>query len=91
MVTVGMVVVLLLLVIVIACGSCSQCLFYQPLLPRLLADRRLLVLAVHEVVPVRLGFLPGDEFPERGDVQDHAVVEIGFEVEVRRPAELLLR
>src|SRR5208283_4349679 len=65
-------------------------LFYQTLLTKLLADGRPFVLAVHEVVPVGLGLLPGDEFPERGDVQDHAVVEVRVEVEVRRPAELVL-
>ncbi len=57
----------------------------EPLLPQLLGDGRPLVLAVHEVVPVGLRLLPGDEFPEGGDVQHHAVVEVGFEVEVRRP------
>ena len=56
----------------------------------MLADGRPLVLAVHEVVPVGLGLLPGDKFPERGDVEDHAVVEVGVEVQGRRPVELVL-
>src|SRR5262249_11816545 len=69
--------------------SCPRS-FYQPLLPQLLADGGPLVLAVHEVIPIGLRLPPGNQFPERGDVQDHAVVEVGVKVEVRRPAELLL-
>ena len=54
-------------------------LFYQPLCPKLLADGGPLVLALKEYFPVGFGLLPRDEFPERGDVEDHTVVEIRIE------------
>jgi hypothetical protein len=78
------------LLLVIASGSCSHRLFYQPLLTQLLADRRPLVIALHQVVPVSLHLLPGHKFPERGDVEDDAIVEVRTNVKVRRPAELVL-
>ena len=56
----------------------------------MIANRRPLVFALEEVVPVVLGFLPRDEFPEGGNVQDNAIVEIRFEVEIRRPTQLVL-
>ena len=34
------------------------------------------------ILPVGLGFFPGGEFAERGDVEDHAIIEVGVEVEV---------
>lgn len=46
----------------------------QSLLTQLFADGGPFVFAVHEFVPVFLGFLPRDEFVERGDVENYAVV-----------------
>src|SRR4051812_34030133 len=66
-------------------GSVDKALFAE-----LLGDRGPLVLALHEVVPKRSSFLPGDQLPERGDVQDDPVVEVGNEVEVGGAAELVL-
>ena len=56
----------------------------------MLADGGPLVLAFEEFVPVFLGLFPRDEFLERGNVQDDAIVEIGFEMQVRRPTQLVL-
>jgi hypothetical protein len=64
--------------------------FDQTLLTQLFADGGPLVFACHEFIPVFLGFFPRDEFPERGDVQDDAIVEVGFEMQVRRPPPLVL-
>ena len=64
-------------------------LLHQPLLSQLLADGRPLVLPGKEFLPLVLGFLPWDKFVERGDGEDHAVVEVGCEVQVRHPAELV--
>jgi len=63
---------------------------YQSLRPQLLADGRPLVLAVEEFLPIALGLLPRDELVERGDVEDDAIVEVRFEVQVRRPPQLVL-
>jgi hypothetical protein len=49
-------------------------------LAKLLSDRRPLVFAVEEFIPVVFGLLPWDEFPEGRNVQDDAVVEIRFEM-----------
>jgi hypothetical protein len=43
---------------------------------KLLADRRPLVFTLEEFVPIALGLFPRDEFPERGNVQYNAIVEI---------------
>src|SRR5439155_20939138 len=43
-----------------------------------------------EFFPVLLGLLPRNEFVEWGDVQDDAIVEIGHEMQVRRPSQFVL-
>ena len=49
---------------------------HQPLPSQQLAHRGPLVLAFEQFFPIVLGFRPGDQFPERGDVQDDTVVQI---------------
>ena len=42
---------------------------------QLLADRGPFVFPFKQFIPVFLGFFPRDEFVERGDVEDHAIVD----------------
>ena len=56
----------------------------------MLADRGPLVFAFEQFFPVLLGNFPWDEFVERGDVQDDAIVEVRFEMQIRRPPQLVL-
>jgi hypothetical protein len=51
---------------------------HQGLFSKQLADRRPLVLAFEEFVPVFLRFLPGDEFVERGDVSAAETASVQF-------------
>ena len=46
--------------------------------------------AFEEFFPVVLGFFPRDEFVEWSDVQDDAIVEIGYQMQVRRPTQFVL-
>src|SRR5216683_922350 len=63
---------------------------HQALLSHLLADGGPLVFAFDEFLPVVLSFLPRDEFAERGDVQDDAIVQIWVQVKARNLTKLLL-
>ncbi len=57
---------------------------------QLLADRGPLVLALEQCLPIRLCFLPGNQFPQRRDIEYHTVVEIGIEIEVGRAFERIV-
>jgi hypothetical protein len=54
-----------------------------PLLPELLADGGPLVLAGEQIVPLALRFLPRHQLVKWGDVEYHAVVQVGTQVELR--------
>jgi hypothetical protein len=47
---------------------------------KLLADGGPLVFAFEEFFPVVLCLFPRDKFVERGDVEDNAIVEVGFQM-----------
>src|SRR5262249_4354508 len=64
---------------------------YHGLLPQRLADGGPLVLAFKDFVPISLGLLPRDELVERSDVENHAIVEVLFKVQVRGTAQLFLK
>ena len=64
--------------------------FDHPLVSELLADRRPLVLPLHQFIPVVFGDFPGNKFPQRRDIQHDAIVQIWREVEVRSPLELIV-
>lgn len=59
-------------------------------LAQLLADGGPLVFPGKEFVPVFFGFFPGDEFMQRGDVEHHAIVEVGFQMQVGCPTQFVL-
>ena len=56
----------------------------QSFLAKLFADGGPLVLPCKEFVPVILGLTPRHEFVKRSDVQDDAIVEVGFYMQIRR-------
>lgn len=51
----------------------------QPFLPQLLTDGGPLVLAFEEFFPVLLGLFPRNEFVEWSNVEENAIVEVGFQ------------
>ena len=57
---------------------------------KLFADRGPLVLSFEKLIPVFLGLFPRNESAKRGNVQYHAVVEVGFEMQVRHPTKFAL-
>src|SRR5579885_2644417 len=70
------------------------CSLHQSLLPQQLAHRGPVVLPFEQFFPISLGLLPRHEFPERGDVQHDAIVQVGVvnhvRVELRRVVEIQL-
>src|SRR3972149_777651 len=64
--------------------------FYQPFRSKLLPNLRPFVFAFAEFLPVALGLFPRHEFVEQGDVEADIIVEVGFKVQVRGPAQLVL-
>jgi hypothetical protein len=57
---------------------------------KLLSDRGPLILTCQQRIPIFLGLFPQHKPMQRGDVQNDAVVEVGVEVKVGRPSELVL-
>ena len=64
--------------------------FSHSLLAKLFADGGPLVFTFEQFIPVLLRYFPRDEFVERSDVEDDAIVQIGFEMQVRCPPQFVL-
>jgi hypothetical protein len=62
--------------------------FDQSLLPQLFPDRRPPILASEKFFRVFPGLFPRDEFVARGNVKGDAIVEVGFQMQLRRSTEL---
>jgi hypothetical protein len=65
--------------------------FDQSLLPQLFPDRRPPILASEKFFRVFPGLFPRDEFVARGNVKGDAIVEVGFQMQLRRSTELVLK